>query len=133
MIDITQFFVSSAWAQGAPPAAAAAPGPMGPAPDWVSPQMLMLVVIFAIFYVFVIRPQQKKMDEQGKMIKALQRGDRVITTGGIHGKIIRIEGDEHVMLEIADGVNIKVVKGHIIGLVAKLEAAANDAKTDGKP
>jgi preprotein translocase subunit YajC len=82
---------------------------------------LPLVLIFGVFYVLIIRPQQKKIEEQTKMIKSLQRGDRVITSGGIHGKIARIEGDDILIVEIADGVQIKLARTHVQGLAAKTQ------------
>src|ERR1700679_1471536 len=101
MFDISQLFISRAWAQ-VTDANALPPTSSGGIGDYVSPQMMMFFAIFMIFYVLVIRPQQKKAEAQDKMIKALRRGDRVITTGGIHGKISKLEENaEHVMLEIA--------------------------------
>ncbi len=83
--------------------------------------LVPLVLIFAVFYLLVIRPQQKKMAEQDKMVKALQRGDRIITSGGIHGKIIRLEGDDLIMVEIADGVQVKMLRSHVQSLAAKTQ------------
>lgn len=113
MLDLTQFLVPSAWAQTASP-----PGGAG---TNMFMNLLPLVLIFGVFYVLIIRPQQKKFDEQTKMVKALQRGDRVITTGGLHGKISKLEGDDHVMLEIADGVHVKQLRSHIQSLAAKTQ------------
>ncbi len=76
-------------------------------------RFLPLFLIFAVFYLLLIRPQQKKLDAQTAMIKALKKGDRVITSGGIVGKVTAIEGDDFVMLEIADGVAVKVVRSTI--------------------
>jgi len=116
MLDLTQIFTSPALAQ-----TAAAPGnPVGGSGTSMFMNFLPLVLIFVVFYVLIIRPQQRKMDEQSKMIKALQRGDRVVTSGGIYGKITRIDGDD-VTLEIADNVNIKVVRSFISGLAAKTQ------------
>ncbi|MFY9288844.1 MAG: preprotein translocase subunit YajC [Alphaproteobacteria bacterium] len=114
MPDITSLFISQALAQ--------TPNmPPGGSGTSVFMNFLPLVLIFAVFYVLIIRPQQKKMDEQARMIKALQRGDRVITTGGIHGKIVRLEGDDNLILEIADNVNIKVLRSHVGNLAAKTQ------------
>ena len=77
---------------------------------------LPFILIFGVFYFLVIRPQQKKLQDQEKMIKALQRGDRVITSGGIHGKITKLDGDTQLTLEIANGVEIKIERGHVQGL-----------------
>src|ERR1700690_319445 len=117
MLDIANFFIASAWAQDAA-APAAAPG-------GINSSMLMnflpLVLIFGVFYVLIIRPQQKKIDEQQKMIKALRKGDRVITSGGIHGKIVKLEGDDVLIIEIAEGVQIKIGRSFVQGLAAKTD------------
>ena len=67
--------------------------------------ILMMVVIVAIFYFFMIRPQQKKQKEIQKSREALKTGDKVITAGGIYGKIKEI-GDTYMLIEVADGVRI---------------------------
>jgi preprotein translocase subunit YajC len=122
MIDISQILISSAWAQ----AADATPLPGGAGTSMFM-NFLPLILIFGVFYVLIIRPQQKKVDEQAKMIKALRRGDRVITSGGIYGKIARLEGDDILILEIADGVNIKIVRSHVTALAAKTDPANTNA------
>jgi preprotein translocase subunit YajC len=124
MFDLTHLFVSAAFAQDAVPPPA---DPMAGLMNYVP-----FVLIFAVFYFLVIRPQQKKLTEQEKMIKALQRGDRVVTSGGIHGKITKLDGDDILMLEIADGVNIKIDRNSVQGLEAKptpVTVAANDEGT----
>jgi len=74
-----------------------------------------LILMFVIFYFLLIRPQQKKTKEHREMITSLRKGDRVITTGGIYGRITGL--DEHrVTLEISDKVRIKLVRGNIAGL-----------------
>ena len=84
--------------------------------------MLMMVLFFVIIYFFMIRPQQKKQKEVQKMREALKVGDRVITSGGIYGKIKEIE-DVAIIVEIADGVKVKVDKTSIF-------AATNDPQTN---
>lgn len=74
--------------------------------------ILMMVVIVAIFYFFMIRPQQKKQKEIQKSREALKPGDKVITAGGIYGKIKEI-GDVYMLIEISDGVRIRVDKTSI--------------------
>jgi preprotein translocase subunit YajC len=75
-----------------------------------------LVLIFFIMYFLLIRPQQKKMKEHRAMVDALRRGDQVVTSGGIVGKVTKVQEDGMVEVEIADGVKVKVVK-HTIGQV----------------
>ena len=82
--------------------------------------ILMMAVIVAIFYFFMIRPQQKKQKEIQKSREALKTGDKVITAGGIYGKIKEI-GDTYMLIEVADGVRIRVDKTSIF-------ASAEDAQ-----
>ena len=84
----------------------------------------MLLLIFAIMYFLLIRPQQKKLKTHNAMLKALRRGDQVITQGGIVGKIIKVRDDANeVELEIAKGVNVRVVKSTIATVMNKTEPA----------
>src|SRR5574344_89894 len=76
--------------------------------------LLLLVGIMVIFFIFMIRPQMKKQKEEQKFRESLQKGDAVITIGGIRGKIVEIKGDNTVMLEIAKDVVIKVSKSALL-------------------
>ena len=78
--------------------------------------IVMMVVIVAIFYFFMIRPQQKKQKEIAKAREALSVGDKVITSGGIYGKIKEI-GDVYMQIEVANGVSIRVDKSSIFASV----------------
>ena len=73
-------------------------------------QFIPLILIFVIFYFFLIRPQQKKAKDHKIMVENLKRGDKVITSGGIVGKVDRIIDNEKVEVEIADNVKVEVVK-----------------------
>ena len=73
-------------------------------------QFIPLILIFVIFYVFLIRPQQKKVKEHKIMVENLKRGDKVITVGGIVGTIDRIIDAEKVEVEIADNVKVEIIK-----------------------
>jgi len=130
MLDIAHFFLPAAFAQDA---AAAAPAASTGASLASLTNFLPLVLIFVVFYVLIIRPQQKKIAEQDKMIKALQRGDRIITSGGIFGKITKLE-DDTLTIEIADNVNIKILRAQVQGLAAKTNTAtiANDSGEEKK-
>ncbi|MCI7007563.1 MAG: preprotein translocase subunit YajC [Parabacteroides sp.] len=86
--------------------------------------IVMMVVIVAIFYFFMIRPQQKKQKEIQKAREALKTGDKVITAGGIYGRIREI-GDIYMMIEVANGVIIRVDKTSIF---ASAEDAAQQQK-----
>lgn len=80
-------------------------------------QILMIVVLIAIFYFLMIRPQSKKQKEIRKFREALQVGDKVITAGGIYGKIKEVN-DSYILLEIAENVRIKIDKGSVYPSVA---------------
>ena len=82
-------------------------------------QFIPLILIFVIFYFFLIRPQQKKVKEHKSMVSALKRGDEVITSGGIVGKIERVLGDDKIDITIADNVTVQVVQSTIQSLLNK--------------
>ncbi|NLX80475.1 MAG: preprotein translocase subunit YajC [Proteiniphilum sp.] len=71
--------------------------------------LIMMVAIIAVFYFFMIRPQQKKQKEVTKAREALKAGDKVVTAGGIHGRIKEVS-DSWILVEVADGVRIKFEK-----------------------
>ena len=73
-------------------------------------QFIPLILIFVIFYFFLIRPQQKKVKEHKIMVQNLKRGDEVITSGGIIGRVERVFDDGRLEVNISDGVNVQVVK-----------------------
>ena len=82
-------------------------------------QFIPLILIFVIFYFFLIRPQQKKVKEHKLMVTSLKRGDEVITSGGIVGKIERVLGDDKVDILIAENVTVQVVQSTIQNLLNK--------------
>ena len=82
-------------------------------------QFVPLILIFVIFYFFLIRPQQKKAKDHKLMVSALKRGDEVITSGGIVGKIERVLGDDKIDITIADNVTVQVVQSTIQSLSNK--------------
>jgi preprotein translocase subunit YajC len=75
-----------------------------------------LILMFVIFYFLLIRPQQKKSKEHRQMISNLKKGDRIVTSGGIHGRITGMD-DVTLTVEIADKVRVKVARGNVSGLV----------------
>ncbi len=85
---------------------------------------LPLILIFAIMYFLMIRPQQKSMKDHRAMVEALRRGDQIVTQGGIVGKVSKVQEDGMVEVEIAEGVKVKVVKHTITQVLNKTEAAA---------
>lgn len=88
-------------------------------------QFLPLILIFAIMYFLLIRPQQKKVKEHRAMVEALRRGDQVLTQGGIIGKVTHVGEDGIVQIEIAEGVKVKVIRSTISQVMNKTEPAAN--------
>jgi len=89
--------------------------------------IFMMAIMFAIVYFMMIRPQRKQEDALKKFLDALQKGDEVVTTGGLVGKIDKIQ-DGVVTLEVANGVRLRVMKVQIVGPFAPVADAA--AKTE---
>ena len=73
-------------------------------------QFIPLILIFFIFYFFLIRPQQKKVKEHKAMVESLKRGDKVVTSGGITGRVERLIDNDKVEVEIAENVKVEIVK-----------------------
>ena len=76
--------------------------------------IVMLVIMFAIFYLLLIRPQQKRAKQHKQLVENLKSGDQVVTAGGIHGKIVAVQ-DDIITLEIASNVRIKINRPSIVG------------------
>jgi len=93
------------------------PDPAAPKPVGMMDMMLPLGLMFIVFYFLLIRPNQKKMKARDEFIKALKKGDEVITNGGVLGRVCGVT-DFYVTLEIADNVKIKVLKNQV-GFSAK--------------
>ena len=73
-------------------------------------QLIPLILIFVIFYFFLIRPQQKKVKEHKAMVEGLKRGDKVVTSGGITGRVERLIDNDKVEVEIAENVKVEIVR-----------------------
>ena len=112
------------------PAYAQAAGAAAPAgPEVIMMQLLPLVMILVVFYFLLIRPQQKRAKAHQALIAGIKRGDTVVLSNGVIGKVARVE-DAEVGVEIATGVTVKVIKGMINDVRTRGEpAAANDAKS----
>jgi preprotein translocase subunit YajC len=100
-MSISNLFISNAYAEGAPAAAS------GSFMDFIP-----LIGLVAVFVFFVILPQMKRTKEVKAMLAALQKGDEVVTTGGVMGRITKV-GDSYISLEVAEGVNLNIQKGAI--------------------
>ncbi|MDD1967167.1 preprotein translocase subunit YajC [Pseudomonas abietaniphila] len=104
------FFISNAMADAAAPAAA---GPAGSGFEWI-----FLVGFLVIFYLMIWRPQAKRAKEQKNLLGNLQKGDEVVTSGGIAGKINKVT-DDFVVIEVSDTVELKIQKGAIAATLPK--------------
>ena len=85
-------------------------------------QFIPLILIFVIFYFFLIRPQQKRAKDHKTMVAALKRGDEVVTSGGIVGKVERILGNDTLDLSISENVTVQVVQSTIQSILNKPDA-----------
>ncbi|AIZ31675.1 preprotein translocase subunit YajC [Pseudomonas sp. K1(2024)] len=103
------FLIPAAYADAAAPAA----GPAGTGFEWI-----FLVGFLVIFYLMIWRPQAKRAKEQKNLLGALQKGDEVVTNGGIAGKIVKVS-DDFVVLEVSDTVELKFQKGAIAATLPK--------------
>jgi len=103
---LMEFFVRSAWAQDS---AVGSGGLMS---------LLPLVLIFAVFYFFLIRPQMKQAREHKQMVEALAKGDEIVAGGGLLGRITRI-GDNFIMVEIAPNIEVKIQKHSVTAILPK--------------
>ena len=107
LIDL---MITPAYAQSAPAVAA----PFGS--DLMA--FLPMIAIFVVFYFLLIRPQQKKAKEARAMLEALQKGDEIVTAGGVLGRISKL-GDQYLTVEIANGTEIMVQRGAVAQLLPK--------------
>jgi preprotein translocase subunit YajC len=74
---------------------------------------LPLIAIVVVFYFFMIRPQMKKAKDQKKYIEALKKGDKILTIGGIYGKIVEVNEDATILMEVEDGTKMKISKNAV--------------------
>ena len=115
-------FISTAWAQAG-----------GAGGGDLLTSMMPIVLIFAVFYFLLIRPPQKKVKAHQAMVAALRRGDKIVTGGGIYGTVTKVLNDQEAMIEIAEGVRIKIARSTISTVLTKPEpgAAPNAANDSG--
>jgi preprotein translocase subunit YajC len=108
-------------AQAAAPASGASGNPFKDLP------IIPMVLIFGIFYFLIIRPNSKKQKEHQQMLTELKKGDEVVTTGGIIGKISGLT-DKEITLQIQEGVRIRVTRASVQGLYGAVAAAKPESK-----
>ena len=110
-------FVTEAFAQGSPLG-------FGGGDMWTS--LLPFVLIFVIMYFLILRPQQQRVKRHQEMVKALRRGDTVVTSGGLVGKVTKVVDDDHIEIEIADGVKVR----HLRAMVSEVRVKGEPVKDD---
>jgi len=110
-------FVTPAFAQGSSPFGG----------DNMLIQLLPFVLIFVIMYFLILRPQQKKTKDHQELVKNLRRGDTVITSGGLVGKVTKVVDEEQIEVEIADGVRVRQVRSMVSGVRAKGEPVRDES------
>jgi preprotein translocase subunit YajC len=113
-------FISPAFAQA---------GPFGLSGDSSSMivQFMPLILIVVIMYFLILRPQQQRMKRHQEMVKALRRGDSVVTNGGLVGKVTKVVDDEQVEIEVADGVRVRQMRSMVSEVRAKSEPVKDDS------
>jgi preprotein translocase subunit YajC len=89
--------------------------------------VLPFVLIFVIMYFLILRPQQKRAKQHQEMVKNLRRGDNVITSGGLVGKVTKVVDDDQVEIEIADGVRVRQVKSMVADVRVKGEPVKDES------
>ena len=120
--------ISPAYAQDA----AAGAGPLGNLGGIV--QILPFVLVFAVFYFLLMRPQQQRQKQLKATVAALKRGDRVVTAGGILGVVQKVrEGSSEIEVEIATGVRVMVLRDTISSVLGDVPPAANDSVPEKRP
>jgi preprotein translocase subunit YajC len=120
--------IATAYAQAAEQPAASDPlGGIG--------AFLPLILIFVVFYFLLIRPQQRKAKAHKELVANVRRGDRVVTQGGIIGTVAKIASDTEVMVEIAEGVRVRVLKSTLSDVVSRAEVRdeGNAKAAKGEP
>ena len=110
-------FISPAFAQAA----------AGPSGTDLMTQILPFILIFVIMYFLILRPQQKRVKAHQEMVKNVRRGDTVVTSGGLIGKVTKVIDDEQIEVEIAEGLRVRQVKGMLSDVRAKGEPVKEES------
>ena len=93
--------------------------------------LIPLILIFLVFWFLLIRPQQKKIKQHREMVQNLKRGDKIVTSGGIIGKIVNVNETKEITLEISENINVQIAPGMISDLLEKKDKT-NTPTNDGK-
>jgi len=94
--------------------------------------MLPMILIVFVFYFLLLRPQQKRLKEHVNMVQSLRKGDKIVTGGGLIGKVTKILDDEEVEVELSKGVKVRVVRSTITSNLSKSVSLAPDHRQDDK-
>jgi len=92
--------------------------------------LLPFALIFVIMYFLILRPQQKKVKDHAELVKNIRRGDNVVTSGGLVGKVTKVVDDDQIEFEISDGVRVRQMRQMISRVRAKGEPAKESAKDE---
>lgn len=121
------FFAAQSWAaEGEGAADAAAGAPQGGS---LTGTLMMIVPIILIFYFMLIRPQKKRQQQHDAMLRAITRGDTVITAGGFYGEVCDILGDSYI-LELAEGMKVRILKSSVMAKVDKTDPSTHSQGGD---
>ena len=109
-------FISPAYAQAASPFGG----------DSMLVSLLPFILIFVIMYFLILRPQQKRAKQHQEMVKNVRRGDTVVTSGGLVGKVTKVTDDEQIEVEVAEGVRVRQMRSMVTDVRAKGEPVKDD-------
>jgi len=107
-----------------------AQGVGGSSPDLLY-QLLPFALIFVIMYFLILRPQQKRAKQHQEMVKNVRRGDTLVTSGGLVGKVTKVVDDDQVEMEIADGVRVRQMRSMVADVRAKSEPVKDEKGAGG--
>ena len=102
-----------------------AQSPFGGSTDMIT-SLLPFVLIFVIMYFLILRPQQKRVKQHAEMVKNVRKGDTVITSGGLVGRVTKVVDDDQVEIEVADGVRVRQMRSMVSDVRAKGEPVKDD-------
>jgi preprotein translocase subunit YajC len=117
--DDVQMFITPAFAQAA----------AGGDTNSMLMSLLPFALIFVIMYFLILRPQQKKVKDHAELVKNIRRGDTVVTSGGLVGKVTKVVDDDQIEFEISDGVRVRQMRQMISGVRAKGEPAKEKSES----
>ena len=102
-----------------------AQSPLGGSTDMIT-SLLPFVLIFVIMYFLILRPQQKRVKQHAEMVKNVRKGDTVITSGGLVGRVTKVVDDDQVEIEVAEGVRVRQMRSMVSDVRAKGEPVKDD-------